>query len=117
MKKARVYKAEFKAAAVKRMQNVSALARELKIQRQMLYEWCNAVLAGQPLRLRGRPKRSLEIDPPFQQPVERVQELERLIGQLTAENRFFKGALQRITELRQRSKETGAAASMRRSKQ
>jgi transposase-like protein len=35
MKKARVFKAEFKAAAVKRMQqgeNTSALARELKIR-------------------------------------------------------------------------------------
>ncbi len=32
--------------------------------------------------------------------VVRESELERLVGQLTAENRFFKGALQRIKEVR-----------------
>jgi transposase-like protein len=120
MKKARVFKAEFKAAAVKRMQrgeNTSALARELKVRRKLLYEWRDAVLSGRPLRPRGRPKKSLEIDPPIQEPPERVEELERLVGQLTAENRFFKGALQRIKELRQHSKKADAAASMRRSKQ
>jgi transposase-like protein len=120
MKKARVFKAEFKAAAVKRMrqgENTSALARELKIRRKLLYEWRDAVLAGRPLRLRGRPKKSLGIDPPTPEPAEQVRELERLVGQLTAENRFFKGALQRIKELRRQSKKAGAAASMRRSKQ
>jgi transposase-like protein len=120
MKKARVFKAEFKAAAVKRMQqgeNASALARELKVRRKLLYEWRDAVLAGRPLRLRGRPRNSLETDPPGREPAERVGDLERLVGQLTAENRFFKGALQRIKELRRQSKKAGAAASMRRSKQ
>jgi transposase-like protein len=119
MKKARVFSPEFKAAAVRRMQageSPSALARSLRLRRKLLYEWRDAVLTGRPLRTAGRPKKRAREAPAAREGMERVKELEQLVGQLTLENRFFKGALQRIKELRQRNAGAGAAASMRRSK-
>lgn len=119
MKKNRVLSPAFKAAAVQRMQageSPSALARELKVRRKLLYEWRDRVLAGQPLRTRGRPRKNPDAEPPADRTADRVKELEQLVGQLTLENRFFKGALQRIKELRRQSSEPGAAASSRKSK-
>ncbi len=119
MKKNRVLSLAFKAAAVQRMQageSPSALARELKVRRKLLYEWRERVLAGLPLRTRGRPRMEPDAEPPADRTADRVKELERLVGQLTLENRFFKGALQRIKELRRQSSESGAAASSRKSK-
>src|SRR5437773_12151476 len=76
----------------------------------------NAILNGRPLRTAGRPRKRPGEKPAARDAMERVQELEQLVGQLTLENRFFKGALQRIKQLRQRNAGTGAAASLRRSK-
>jgi transposase-like protein len=118
-KKGRVFSAEFKRAAVKRMrqgESPSELARRLKVRRKQLYEWRNAVAAGRLPGVPGRPKK----DPTGERRAEdlagRVKELEQLVGQLTAENRFFKNALQRIKDVRQRSETTGAAVSSRRSR-
>lgn len=119
MKKSRVFSPKFKAAVVHRMQageSPSALSRELKLRRKLLYEWRDCVLAGQPLRSAGRPKKNPGAEAPPDQTADRVKELEQLVGQLTLENRFFKGALRRIKELRQQNSESGAAASSRRSK-
>jgi len=119
MKKNRVLSPAFKAAAVQRMQageSPSALARELTVRRKLLYEWRNQVLAGQPLRTSGRPRKEEESGAAVDPSVNRIEELERLVGQLTLENRFFKGALQRIKELRRQNSESGAAASSCRSK-
>ena len=119
MKKARVFSPEFKAAAVRRMQageGPSALARSLKLRRKLLYQWRDAVLTGRPLRTAGRPRKRPREAPAAREGIERVKELEQLVGQLTLENRFFKGALRRIKELRQRNAGAGAAASLRRSK-
>jgi transposase-like protein len=119
MKKNRVFSEKFKAEAVRRMQSgesPSALARALQLRRKLLYEWRNAVLAGQPLRRAGRPKQRPDAGSGPENGAARVRELERLVGQLTLENRFFKGALRRIKELRQQNSESGAAASSRRSK-
>ena len=119
MKKNRVLSPAFKAAAVQRMQageSPSALARELKVRRKLLYEWRDRVLAGQPLRTRGRPRKSAAGEVAVDHTADRVKELEQLVGQLTLENRFFKGALRRIKELRQQNSESGAAASSRKSK-
>jgi transposase-like protein len=95
----------------------SALARELDVRRKLLYEWRDCVLSGQPLRGAGRPKKAPNAaHPPPESGADRVKELEQLVGRLTLENRFFKGALQRIEELRQASSGAGAAASSRKSK-
>jgi len=118
-KKARVFSPEFKAAAVRRMQageSPSELARAFKLRRKLLYEWRDAILKGRPLRTAGRPRKRPGEKPAARDAMERVRELEQLVGQLTLENRFFKGALQRIKQLRQRNARTGAAASLRRSK-
>ena len=119
MKANRVFSPKFKAAAVERMQageSPSALSRELNVRRKLLYEWRDRVLAGQPLRRAGRPKKSPGADPPAEGTADRVKELEQLVGRLTLENRFFRGALQRIKELRQPSSGAGAAASSPKSK-
>ena len=46
----------------------------------------------------------------------RIEELEALVGRLTLENRFFKGALQRIEDLPRASGGNGAKLSLPRSK-
>lgn len=93
-------------------ESVHGLGEELGIAHQVLYRWRDASLAGKPIRPRGRPPRSVS-EPATQQ--DRIAELERLVGQLTAENRFFKGALQRIKEVRQRESEAGATGSSNKS--
>jgi transposase len=59
--KARVFSREFKVTALNRMAagaNVSALARELKVRRKLLYQWRDQLRAGGPaLRMRGRPRK------------------------------------------------------------
>jgi hypothetical protein len=46
----------------------------------------------------------------------RIKELEALVGRLTLENRFFKGALQSIEELRRARGVSSSAASSPKSK-
>jgi transposase-like protein len=89
-------------------ESVRGLSQELGIARQVLYRWRDAGLEGRPVRPRGRPPKR-ETEASTQQ--ERIAELERLVGQLTAENRFFKGALQRIKEVRRREEEAGGMGS------
>src|SRR3979409_1860858 len=59
----RVFSRKFKLAAVRRMlagENVSALARELKVLRKDLYAWRDRFRSGGPeaLRGRGRPRKA-----------------------------------------------------------
>jgi transposase-like protein len=115
----RVFSPEFKANAVRRMQageSPSALAREFKLRRKLLYQWRDRVLAGKPLHTRGRPKGQPQAKVLETDAVRRVEELERLVGQLTVENRFFAGALRRIKELRQSSGALGVTPSSPKSK-
>jgi transposase len=103
-KKPRVYDAKFKQRAVGRLcagENVSALARELGIRRKLLYDWKQVAGRGWPWRRPGRPRKT-PTDPTALTAgvAQRVAELERLVGRLTLENRFFRGALQNVEELR-----------------
>lgn len=119
MKKSRVFSAKFKTEAVRRMQSgesPSALARSLQLRRKLLYEWRDAVLAGRPLRSAGRPRKRPDAESAPEDAAARVRELEQLVGQLTLENRFFKGALRRIKELRRQNAGSGVAASLRKCK-
>jgi transposase-like protein len=116
----RAHSAEFKLRAVERMragENVSALASELRVRRKLLYEWKQLVEQGRPVRTMGRPARVQTIskvgDPGG---TERVRELESLVGRLTLENRFFKGALESIAELRQARGASSSVASSPKSK-
>jgi len=117
--KNRVFSPKFKAEAVRRMQageSPSALAKALRLRRKLLYQWREAVLAGKPLRSAGRPKKEPEAESGPEDLSQRVRELKQVVGQLTLENRFFRGALQRIKELRQPSGGPGAAESSPKSK-
>jgi len=109
---------EFKRAAVALMApgvKVSALARELGVCRQRLYEWRQALRLGDDqLRRPGRPKRSVE--PPAQADdlagaQKRVAELERRLGQQQLELDFFKQALRQVEALRRPNNGPGATAS------
>jgi transposase len=142
----RTFSREYKVAAVRRMlagENVSALARELGVQRKYLYQWrerfrLGGVLA---LRSRGRPTKAevLAMQPPggdepeagasgadpMPPPVppdelakaqRRIAELERKIGQQQLDLDFFQQALRHVRELRQRSGAPGGTGSTRSSK-
>ena len=110
---------EFKRAAVALMAapgvKISALARELGVCRQRLYEWREALRLGDDqLRRPGRPKGKVE--PPAQakdlaSALKRVAELERRLGQQQLELDFFKQALRQVEALRRPSNGLGATAS------
>jgi len=103
---------EFKRQAVERMktcQNINALARELNIQRKLLYTW--------KYQFEGRPEprhANLGItaeDRKEKQRREEIAELKSALVEKTRENDFFRSALLRVKEGRQRNTGTGAAAS------
>jgi transposase-like protein len=112
MAKWRRHTVEFKRQAVERMktsENIGALARELKIQRKLLYTW--------KYQFEGRPEprhANLGItaeDRKEKQLRDEITKLKSALADKTLENDFFKSALLRIREGRQRSSETGASAS------
>lgn len=114
-KKARQFSPEYKLRIVERMlagENVSALAREIKVLRKTLYEWKDAYVCYGPkaLRTRGRPrKEDVLIKWPeattkraeLLQARKRIAELERKVGHQEMEIDFFVGALQRLNAIRQ----------------
>jgi transposase-like protein len=129
-KKIRAYDREMKIGTVKRMlrgENVSALTRELKISRAVLYRWKDAYReegTGAFRRKAGRP-------PKFAPGVEkaraaaagelsaaqqRIAELERKVGQQQVELDFFRQALRQVGEARQPSDRLGVPASTPRSR-
>jgi transposase-like protein len=132
-KTARVFSREMKLAALRRMaagENVSALARELKLRRKLLYAWRDNFRSGGPdaLRPRGRPRKSAAGAPPkaerspapmvdeLAQAKRQVAELERKIGQQQVEIDFFRQALRQVREARQVIDGPGAKSSTPRSK-
>src|SRR5580658_9903717 len=99
---ARIFSRAFKLSLLNRMaagENVSALARELKLRRKLLYQWRNQLRAGGPTALRtvGRPRKTVPAEnatataspgprataPPGELAAARarIAELERKIGQ------------------------------------
>lgn len=102
----RVFDREFKLGVVKRIQggeSISALSRELRIKREVLYRWKYAVEQGgvESLRGVGRPQKE-----PKEQAVdenshlrERIAELEQLVGKQQLAIRFFKKASAHIEGL------------------
>lgn len=103
---------EFKRQVVERMktcQNIHELARELSVQRKLLYTWR--------YQFEGRPEprhANLGItaeDRKEKQHGEQIAKLKAALADKTLENDFFRSALLKVKEGRQRSTETGAAAS------
>lgn len=112
MAKWRRHSVEFKKEAVERMKssdNITALSRELKLERKLLYSWKH--------QFEGRPEpRHANYAEDKQQRAETKleQENQRLKAALatkTLEVDFFRGALRRIKEGRQNSTASGATTS------
>ena len=103
---------EFKRQVVERMktcENIGALARELDLERKLLYTW--------KYQFEGRPEprhANLATTPEERKDKQHREEIAKLKAALadkTLENDFFRSALLKVREGRQRSSETGASAS------
>jgi transposase-like protein len=116
----RQFSRQFKLMALRRMEesgNVKALADELGIRRELLYDWRERFAAGgaEGLRSSGRP-RPTPVDAAALSAEQKIAELERKIGEQALLIDFFKGALRRIEGSRQASGSPGVTASSPRSK-
>ena len=133
----RVFSREFKIGIICRMlagENVSALARELKMTRKDLYAWRDRFQAGGPeaLRGRGRPTKSeaaglaasgrsatLPAERPgaeLEAARKRIAELERKVGQQQLDLDFFQRALRHVGAPRQPGTRPGVTGSTKSSK-
>jgi transposase-like protein len=117
MSKWRRHSVEFKRQAVERMKgcdNIQALARELTVERKLLYTW--------KYQLEGRPEpRQANLAESTEQRQENKlkqenQRLKEALGEKALEVDFFKGALRRIREGRRNNSVSGATASTPRSR-
>lgn len=114
MAKWRRHSLEFKRQAVERMkscENVHALARELGIERKLLYTW-KYQLEGRPEPRRANLGIAAE-DRKEKQLRDEIAKLKSALADKTLENDFFRSALLKIKEARQKSTGTGASASTR----
>jgi transposase len=100
------YTEEFRRQAVERMKesnNIRALARELGVDKRLLYDWREraADLSDQraPANRKARQRES------------ELKELKRLLAEKTLEVDFFRGALQKVAARRQARDESGERAS------
>ena len=112
MAKWRRHSEEFKRQVVERMktcQNIHELARELKIQRKLLYTW--------KYQFEGRPEpRHANLGVPAEDRKEKhlrdeIAKLKGALADKTIENDFFRSALLKIKEGRRQSIAPGASAS------
>lgn len=116
----RQFSREFKLMAIGRMEsagNVTALADELGVRRELLYDWREKFAAGggEALRGSGRPRPTTEA-PEALDAQRRIAALERKLGEQALLIDFFKGALRRIEGSRPASGEPGVTASSPRSR-
>ena len=112
MAKWRRHTVEFKRQVVERMktcENIGALARELDLERKLLYTW--------KYQFEGRPeprRANLAKNPQErkEKPLgEEITKLKLALAEKTLENDFFRSALLRIKEGRRQSIATGASES------
>ena len=127
-KKRRVISQKFKVSAVLRLragENVSALARDLKILRKDLYVWRDRFKSGGPGSLRGPgrpckvaagPVATAAAQAPIEAAQRRIAELERKVGQQQVDLDFFRQALQQVRGSRRPSDALGVTASTKSSK-
>jgi transposase-like protein len=127
--KSRVLSREFKLSAVRRIlagENVSALARELRVGRKDLYIWRDRFRSDGPeaLRGRGRPTKAAVVGQAAGHPTKkmapdreldaarrRIAELERKVGQQQVDLDFFRRALRQVKGARRPSAAPGVTAS------
>lgn len=111
MRKWQRYTQEFKDQSVARLKgctNVDALARELQVSRGILYLWRD--------KQEGRPPASKRPGPVVDAPTiaalkKEITQLKVALADKALETDFFKGALQRVEDRRQRSGINGDPAS------
>jgi transposase-like protein len=104
--KYRKFTEAYRELAVRRLRetdNVSELCREMRISRQLLYQW------------RERLEREQEKQDPAKARVEQLRQenaqLKRALGEKTLQLDFLKGALQKVEALRQAGTGSGETAS------
>lgn len=103
---------EFKKQAVERMrtsQNIHELARELQVERKLLYTW-KYQFDGRPEPRHANFATSAE-ERKDKRLVDEIGKLKSALADKTLENDFFRSALQKIKEGRQQNIATGASAS------
>jgi transposase len=122
--KRRVFSREFKLAAVNRMmggEGAVALAFELGVSATHLYKWCMHFRRGgaealrpacRPSRAVAKAMRAVDIATARQ----RIDDLERKVGQQQLELDFFRQALRQVGGARQPNDGRGAPASTRSSR-
>lgn len=116
MAKWRRHTVEFKRQVVERMktcENIGALARELKLQRKLLYTW-KYQFEGRPEPRHANLATTAE-ERKDKQLRDEIAKLKGALAEKTLETDFFKSALLRIKEGRRQSIETGETASTTRS--
>lgn len=105
------YSKEYRAKVMAQLiecKNVTALAQELGMDREVLYKWRQ--------RMEGRAsQRQSGVESSQRRQNEVIDELKRLLAEKTLEVDFFKGALQKIAARRQNNSGSGEKASMRKS--
>ena len=121
MKEHRKYAPELKRRAVARIsagESATRVARDLKVDRQRLYEWCDKYREGGSAALRrvGRPRKAASRNwEPGEDELtaakRRISELERKIGQQQVDLDFFRRALQHVKERQPASGGTGGGRS------
>lgn len=127
----RAFGREFKLEAVRRLlagENVSALARELKVQRNDLYVWRDRFRAGgaDALRGPGRPRKAeagttsdkmAALEDPMACRLDAahkcIADLERKVGRQQLELDFFRHALRQVKGARRPSDGSGVTGSTR----
>ena len=100
------YTEEFRRQAVARMEasnNIRALARELGINKRLLYDWRERAADLSDQRTPANRK--------ARQQENELKELKLLLAEKTLEVDFFRGALQKIAARRQNNSESGEKAS------
>jgi transposase-like protein len=116
MAKWRRHSVEFKRQVVERMktcENIGALARELDLERKLLYTW-KYQLEGRPEPRHANLAETTE-ERKDKQLREEITKLKSALAEKTLENDFFRNALLRISQRRQPSAGTGAPTSTKRS--
>jgi len=103
---------EFKKQAVERMrtcENIHELARELKIERKLLYTW-KYQLEGDPEPRHANLATTAE-ERKDKQLRDELAKIKSALADKTLENDFFRSALRGIREVRQKNIAAGASAS------
>jgi transposase len=101
------YTLEFRRMVVERMKqsnNIVALAKELGVERKLMYLWKEQL--DPESRAAKRPPSTRE-----EQLERRVSQLERALATRTLELDFFKGALQKVEARRRQTKSSGGKTS------